>query len=110
MANAKKLGEVNAQMMAVLKTVALGNPVLTAQIAEIEKVVNEAMGERAAIGPCFVCKKTESVSKAKLEIRKSRWFTCPHSDTFCPDCLKAEFKKARGIRLESKKEAKGKKK
>lgn len=104
MAKIKLLEEVAATQMAVLKQLMthFKDQKINAQILDLEKKLNEAQGEKKTL-ICSGCNETKSFPPKLFEIKKSKYFTCPHGDKFCPNCLKKASDEFREKRKEEKK-------
>jgi len=85
-----------------------GEKGLLGELDKMSAVAKEAAGNQKAIGPCFGCKTVKMVDEKNFEYEAARWFTCPHKDMFCPNCLRASHEVAKQKRREEK-EAKKKK-
>jgi hypothetical protein len=85
-----------------------GDKSILGELDKMSVVAKEAVGNQKSIGPCFGCKKVKMVDEKNHEYEVARWFTCPHKDQFCPDCLKSAHEVAKKKRREEK-EAKKKK-
>lgn len=106
------VASVAVGLLAITKKLAekSGDKEIIALLGESEKELNEAMGERKSIGPCFACKKSKMVKAKDYDYEVAKWFLCPHKDIFCPTCLQSGRKAAQEKRKKEREAAKKSKK